>query len=59
MARAKPILRALGCSFSGSFPETIDKKTILSIPKMISKNVSVSSATQAFGLEINSVMIAI
>ena len=56
MASNKPILRAFGWSFGSNFPETMDRKTMLSIPKIISKKVNVNKATQAFGLEINSII---
>ena len=34
-----------------NFPETIDKKTMLSIPRIISKKVKVNKAIQASGFE--------
>ena len=57
MAKVNPIFRAFGCSLAGNLPETMDKKTMLSIPKMISKKVRVTIANQAFGLVTNSIMV--
>ena len=51
IASINPILRAFGWSFSSNLPETIDKKTMLSIPRIISKKVNVKSAIQAFGFD--------
>lgn len=49
MAPNNPRVRAFGCSFSGSFDDIIDKKTILSTPKTISRNANVRSAIHALG----------
>ena len=51
IAKIKPMRRALGWSFSSNLPDTIDKKTMLSIPRIISKKVNVKSAIQAFGFD--------
>jgi hypothetical protein len=47
IANPKPIFLALGWSLGLSLEDTIEINTILSIPKTISKNVSVSNATHA------------
>ena len=44
MAKNNPMVRALGCSSFFSLDETIEMKTMLSIPKTISRKVSVISA---------------
>ena len=50
-ANAKPIFRALDCCSTGSLAASTEMKTILSIPKTISRNVRVSRLIQASGLE--------
>jgi len=44
IASTSPICRALARCSSGSFPTTIVRKTILSIPSTISSAVSVNNA---------------
>ena len=39
-----------------NFPETIERKTMLSIPRMISKKVNVNSASNAFGVNKISIL---
>ena len=47
MATANPTVRALDCSSGGSFPAKMEMKMMLSIPRTISRAVSVSRAIQA------------
>lgn len=49
MAQIKPIDLALGCCSGGSFEDIIDRKTILSTPKTISRKVNVNKAIHAEG----------
>ena len=49
MARNNPIRVARFLCSTGNFPVTIEIKIMLSIPKMISKNVKVNKAIQASG----------
>src|SRR6056297_1997836 len=53
-ARIRPMRRASGCCSSGSLFERIEMKTMLSIPRTISRRVSVPSAIQASGVLIHS-----
>jgi trigger factor len=48
-AKPNPIFLALGRSFADSFPVTMEIKTILSIPSIISKKVRVNIAMSASG----------
>ena len=58
-ANNKPMVLALGWDSSGSLAVTIEIKTMLSIPKMISKKVRVKSAIQASGLVKISNMVSV
>ena len=49
MAHRRPIVLALGCCSAGSLEDIIDRNTILSIPKTISRKVNVSNAIHADG----------
>ena len=51
-ANVNPNLRALSRCESGNLPDKIEMKITLSMPKTISSNVSVNSATQPAGLLI-------
>src|SRR5690606_5100161 len=54
IASPSPRLRARACWAWGSFPERIDMKMMLSIPRTTSNTVRVSSATHVSGLESHS-----
>ena len=49
IAQIKPTDRALACCSIGSFDDIIDRNTMLSTPKTISRKVRVSKAIHAEG----------
>ena len=56
MASVRPTVRARGCSPAGSFPDRIEMKMMLSMPRTISSTVSVRSAIQVSG-EVSQFMV--
>jgi hypothetical protein len=56
IASASPVFRAFACWCSGSFPERIEMKTMLSIPSTISSAVSVANAIHMSGLVSHSMV---
>ena len=58
MASARPMVRARDCWLWGSLPARMLMKTMLSIPRTISRTVRVTSAIQASGEKIQSMFSA-